>query len=294
MARTSLLFFLLCPIFILTAQQATAQPGFLYHFCLNQRGNYTLNSTYQDNLNHLLSNLPSQNDNGYGFYNLSYGNASNQVHAIGLCRGDAKPEVCRSCLNDSTYLLKERCPNQMEAVGWYDNCMLRYSNRSLFRVKETLPQFFLWNTENVSSNIVDGYFQDLRSLLDGLKSRAAAGGSLRKFATGNVTAPGFKTIYGLVQCTPDLSQMQCNNCLDDAYGDIPKCCYGKKGGRVVGTSCNFRYEDYLFYESTDDTQPPSAPPQPPTTSPPPWPLTNATVPQSIYVTSNVIILNSID
>ena len=269
MKTTTLLIFLFGPFFVLLAQQATAQENtFLYHFCLNDKGNYTTNSIYQANLNQLLSTLPSQNDNGYGFYNLSYGNAFNQVYAIGLCRGDAKPNLCRSCLNNSTHLLKERCRNQKDAVEWYDYCMLRYSNRTMFGVLENSPKVFMWNVENVSSNIVNEYFQDLRSLLDDLKSRAAAGGSLRKFATGNVTAPGFKTIYGLVQCTPDLSQTDCNNCLDDAFGDIPKCCDRKKGGRVLSPSCNFRYEEYLFYNSTSDA--------PPKTSPPPPPLTNNT------------------
>ncbi|PON88175.1 Cysteine rich receptor like kinase [Trema orientale] len=275
MIITSRLFFILCPIFLILAtnhHQAIAQPDFIYNDCLEERGNYSTNGSYEANLNHLLSTLiPSQNDSSNGFYSLSYGNGSDQVYAIGLCRGDVNPDVCRSCLNNSTRLLRELCPNQMEAVGWYDYCMLRYSNRSLVGAMERFPKFYMWNTENVSSSIVDEYFQDLRSLLDGLKSRAAAGGSLRKFATGDVTAPGFKTIYGLVQCTPDLSHIDCNNCLDSVFGDIPKCCDGKKGGRIITPSCYFRYEDNLFYNSTAD-EPPS---QPPTVSPPP-PVTNTT------------------
>ncbi|XP_062087463.1 cysteine-rich receptor-like protein kinase 29 isoform X1 [Humulus lupulus] len=270
---TSVVFPLLCYIFIiLVAQQATAQSP----ACVDDKGNYTLNSTYHDNLNYLLSTLPSsQNDNGFGFYNLSYGNSPNQVYAIGLCRGDIMPNVCQSCLNESTHLLQERCPNQKEAVAWYDNCMLRYSDRSYFGVMETNPPLILSNTQNVSSDsgTVEAYFQALRSLYDNLKSRAMTGGSLRKFSVDNVTAPGFKTIYGLVQCTPDLSQMDCNNCLDTAFGIIPGCCNGKIGAQVhLGSSCKFRYEDYLFSNSTAaDAPPPSIPTLPPTRSPPPPP-----------------------
>ncbi|XP_062087487.1 cysteine-rich receptor-like protein kinase 29 [Humulus lupulus] len=257
--NTSVVLPLLCSIiFIFVAQQATAQST----ACVDDKGNYTLNSIYHDNLNRLLSTLPSsKNDNGYGFYHLSYGKSPDQVYAIGLCRGDTKPDVCRSCLNDSTYVLPERCPNRKEAVLWYDFCMLRYSPRSLFGVVETRPNVIYHNTENVPSDIVEEYFHVVGSLLDNLKSRAAAGGSLRKFATANATAPRFRTIYGLVQCTPELSQVDCNNCLDDAFGYIPGCCDGKIGGQLLGPSCKFRYEEYLFYNSTTapEVLPPSLP-----------------------------------
>ncbi|XP_010112670.2 putative receptor-like protein kinase At4g00960, partial [Morus notabilis] len=245
---------------------SNAQPTFLYHFCENDRGNYTSNSTYEANLNHLLStSFPSQDGNGSGFYSLSYGNSSDQVYAIGLCRGDANPDVCSGCLNNASQLLPRVCPNQKEAVGWHDYCMLRYSNRSLFGVMETYQKVFLWNRQNVSSN-VDEFFQDLRTLLDGLKNQATSGSSLRKFATGNASAPDFQTLYALVQCTPDLSHQDCNNCLDDAFADIPACCDRKIGGRVIGTNCNFRYEIRLFYNLTDDASLASSPPPPPSTN----------------------------
>uniref|UniRef100_A0A803QVL6 Gnk2-homologous domain-containing protein n=1 Tax=Cannabis sativa TaxID=3483 RepID=A0A803QVL6_CANSA len=260
MAKISLLIsLLLCNIFLLVAQQTTAQqPSFLFQFCLNDKGNYTLNSTYEANLIHLLTTLPtSQNDNGYGFYNASYGKGSDQVYAVGLCRGDATPDICRSCLNDSMHVLIDICPNQKEAVGWYDNCMLRYSNRSMLGTPDTTSLFRMANPENVSSSNVQEYFDDLRTLLDGLKIEAASGGSLRKYATGQTKAPDFLTIYALVQCTPDLPQQQCINCLDYVYSRIPNCCSGRVGGRVVGPTCSVRYEKYLFYGSPYDPRPPS-------------------------------------
>ncbi|XP_062087454.1 cysteine-rich receptor-like protein kinase 44 [Humulus lupulus] len=276
MAKISLLLsVLLCSIlFLVVHQEATAQQSnFLYHFCHNHKGNYTINSTYHENLNHLLTTLPSsQNDNGYGFYNLSYGKGSDQVYAIGLCRGDAKPDVCRSCLNDSAHLLTDICPNQKEAVGWYDNCMLRYSNGSMLGTPVTSSLFYMSNSQNVSSSNVKVFFEDLRTLLDGLKNRAASGGSLRKYATGNASGPEFITIYALTQCTPDLSELQCINCLDAVYGIIPDCCSGKVGARVVGPTCSVRYEKYLFYGSTDDAPPPS-----PTVTTAPPPSTNSTI-----------------
>jgi hypothetical protein len=272
---SSRLFFFLSAIFLLTAQAVAQPPDFLHHFCLNDKGNYTANSTYEKNLNHLLSSLYSNTEIDYGFYNSSYGQNSDQVFAIGLCRGDIHPDICRSCLNTSTSLLKQQCPNQKEAIGWFINCTLRYSNRSILGVEETSPNSTLRNRYDVPA--YRGQFKDdLRKLLENLRSEALAGGSLRKFAAGNATAPGLQTIYALVQCTPDLSELECNNCLAKALQDIPKCCDGKIGGIVISPSCSMRFEVYQFYTLTAATSPPWSPVAPPVSPPPPLTNTNTT------------------
>ncbi|KAM1485452.1 hypothetical protein ACFX13_037729 [Malus domestica] len=191
--------FLSClfPILFLMINQALGQN------CIDEKGNYTTNSTYQTNLNRLLSSLPSnENGNGYGFYNASYHlNSSNEhIYAIGLCRGDLTVGDCRTCLSNSVYDLLQRCPNQKEAFGSYEKCMLRYSNRSIYGVMETEPSSTYYNIYNVSSSDLDGLNQELRKLLDSIRSEAAAGGSLRKFAFGNAR----QTIFALAQCTPDI------------------------------------------------------------------------------------------
>jgi hypothetical protein len=274
MVSSRLLFFL-SVIFLLTAQAVAQTADFLYHFCLNDKGNYTANSIYERNLNHLLSSLSSNTEIDYGFYNSSYGQNPDQVSAIGLCRGDINLDDCRGCLNISTSLLKQHCPNQKEAIGWFDNCMLRYSNRSILGVEETSPSFYMWNTNNVSANY-DQFKDDLRKLLESLRSEAVAGGSLRKFAAGNATAPNFQTLYALVQCTPDLSELECNNCLAGTFQGIPTCCDGKQGGRVISPSCSMRFEVYQFYTLTAAASPPSSPVAPPVSPPPPLTNTNTT------------------
>ncbi|XP_030939936.1 cysteine-rich receptor-like protein kinase 29 [Quercus lobata] len=157
--------------------QAIAQPDFRYSYCLD-KGNYTSNSTYNTNLSQVLSSLSSNTEIDYGFYNFSYGKSPDKVYSLGLRRGDAKPDICRSCLNSATNLLPLLCPNQKEAIGGYDECMLRYSFRDIFNIKETSPSFYLWNPNNVSGNY-DQFSQDLMTLLDSKRVQAAAGGSLR-------------------------------------------------------------------------------------------------------------------
>ncbi|KAH7569098.1 hypothetical protein ACOSP7_012313 [Xanthoceras sorbifolium] len=266
MASSRLLFFL-CSILLHSVSLTIAQQTMLYHFCSNDKGIFTSNSTYQANLNHLLSSLSSNTHIDNGFYNASYGETPDTVNAMALCRGDTKPESCQSCINNSTQELTKLCPNKKEAFIWYDACMLRYSNRSFFGNMEFGPYFWMYNLENVTN--ANQFSQVLKDLLDDLQEKAASGGSLRKFATGNATIQSSQTIYALVQCTPDLSEKECSNCLTNASGLLPTCYDGRKGGRVVSPSCNFRYETERFYDDPTANAPTPSPSQPSPTSQPP-------------------------
>ncbi|GMP72837.1 hypothetical protein CsSME_00030737 [Camellia sinensis var. sinensis] len=218
-----------------------AQPDLLFNSC-TETSNYTSNSTYQTNLNTLLSSLSSNTDK-YGFYSSSVGENSDRVNAIVLCRGDVQLETCRSCINNATSKLIQVCPNQKEAIGWYELCMLRYSNNYINGTVTDNPPFFQPNPNYVTNTSLDQFNNDLRTLLDSLRSQASSGDHHRKFAAGNTTAPEFKTIYGLEQCTPDLSEQQCGDCLTKAIEAIPSFCAGKQGGRFATPSCNFRKDD---------------------------------------------------
>ncbi|KAK7852798.1 cysteine-rich receptor-like protein kinase 29, partial [Quercus suber] len=221
MAMVSSRLVFLVSICILVSQ-AIAQPDFLYHFCLDE----------------VLAFLSSNTEIDYGFYNFSYGKSPDKVYSLGLCRGDVKPDLCRSCLNKATDL-PLRCPNQKEAIGWYYYCMLRYSFRDIFGILEISPPSYLCKGNDLSANY-DQFCQDLRNLLDSQRGRAAAGGSLRKFAAGNATAPDNQTLYSLVQCTPDLSDQDCSDCLFGAMEDVRNYCSGIQRGSVFKPSCNLR------------------------------------------------------
>ncbi|KAK2644341.1 hypothetical protein Ddye_019536 [Dipteronia dyeriana] len=255
-----LLFFLFCAL-VHVVTFTISQPDFFYHLCLSENGNYTTNSTYQANLNSLLSSISSNSEINYGFYNFSADQGPDKVNAIALCREDINLDVCRSCINDSISKLTQLCPYRKEAIGWYDTCMLRYSNRDIFHIMDDKIslRYYLCNPNNVSS--LDQFNQVLETLLDGLKSKAASGDSLGKFAVGYASAPDFKTIYALVQCTPDLSEQECKDCLVSITGGFFKRCNGKEGVRVVSPSCILRFETFRFYDpATVDELPVPSPP----------------------------------
>ncbi|PPS16756.1 hypothetical protein GOBAR_AA03826 [Gossypium barbadense] len=255
--------------FFLTVTVAQQEP--LYHFCSDQSGNFTRNSTYQTNLDRLLSSFTLNTSNENGFYNFSSGQGSNIANALALCRGDVNSSDCFTCINNANDELRNRCPYQREAIIGYDYCMFRYTNRTILGVAETSPSFYMWNPNNVTN--VDAFNQAVSSLMDNLTNIASTGTSLGKFATGSVRIP-FLTIYALVQCTPDLEDTVCQSCLLQAIGEIPNYCDRKQGCRVYRPSCNFRFEIERFYNLTaaDTAATPSSPP-PSTASPPSSPTT---------------------
>lgn len=246
-----------------------AQPDFRYHIC-GENGNYTRNSTYQRNLDTTLSTLLNTN-NGFGFFNLSVGDSSSErVYSVALCQGDVESDVCRGCINDSIIKLPELCPNQKEAVGYYGRCLLRYSNVTLMGKTEREGVVFLLNS--ATANDPDRFNGALGSLMNQLRAAASGGDSLLKYASGNTPGPGLITIYGLVQCTPELSETQCNDCVEYLSNIYAASYSGRIGGTAFLPMCRYSYDIQRFFNgSTLVTPPPSSPPPNPTVSSPPPP-----------------------
>ncbi|KAH7862502.1 hypothetical protein Vadar_005757 [Vaccinium darrowii] len=267
-----------------------AQPNFLGHFC----SNYTSTSAYKTNRDTLLSSLASNTDQ-YGFYTSAAGKNPDTVYALVLCRGDVKLDACRECISNSVANLTQLCPDKKEAIGWYDNCMLRYSNKSMKGIMSGDPTIFVWNDKkNVTS--WEKYKDVLEKLLENLRDKAAAGGSLRKYASGNATGPDAQNVYALAQCTPDLSENDCSSCLKGAIDDIPQCCDERAGGRVIRPSCHFRYELTPFFAEIPGSLAPAEAPSPPTSSIPsptgstPSPLTGAAALGNLIMLALVLML----
>jgi hypothetical protein len=136
----------------------------------------------------------------------------------------------------------------------------RTKSMQLDSVEEILIKMFavVASIKNKVSDI-DGYSKVVKSLLDGMISEAASGG-YSKFVAKTSVAPDFSKIYVFAQCTPDLTDQQCTNCLEMISSQLPLCCIGKEGGRFYTLSCNFRLETFPFFDlgvGVDASLPPS-------------------------------------
>ncbi|MBA0598759.1 hypothetical protein Gorai_008506, partial [Gossypium raimondii] len=255
-------FLLLLSLFSFTieAQQQT----YLFHYCPNTTI-FSPNSTYKTNLDRLLISLTSNATAGSFFHNTTTGkHNSGIVYGLFLCRGDVSTKGCQDCVSTATKDVIQRCPVEKTAVIWYDNCLIHYSNQSIFSTPAMVPKFYLINTANVSNQ--ERFNQILATTMnDGAALALNDTLPLKKFATSEANVSRFQTLYSLLQCTPDLTTSDCNTCLRGAIADLPNCCDGKQGGRVLTPSCSIRYELYPFYNQTAVSV--SAPP-PPLTPPP--------------------------
>ncbi|GLT48441.1 hypothetical protein SLA2020_220660 [Shorea laevis] len=242
--------FLLCvPIFI---SFNTAQP----QVCNSTAGDFTVNGSYGRNRELALLSLAFNTSENGGFYYTTVGEDPNKVYAQALCRGDYSEKDCSSCINSTIQDLVTNCPNQKEAISM-GNCMIRYANRLFFEILELKPNVEGYNTGDLLVNL-NQFGQIWESLLDSLVRNASTGTSRLKFATGEAQLTNSQTIHALMQCTPDLSQIDCNTCLRRSMSDYQICCYGQQVGYVQKPSCFLQLDLYPFY-----MPPPSAPGSPP-------------------------------
>ncbi|KAK3445961.1 hypothetical protein EUGRSUZ_A01732 [Eucalyptus grandis] len=232
---------LLLSFFLLLDTSFSADP--LYHICFG-KDNYTSGSPFKTNLDSLLTTLVSKVPPS-GFGTGSSGEGNDQVYGLALCRGDVSSSDCKSCVSDAGPELLQRCPEQKGAIIWYDNCLLKYSNVEFFGKIDTKNKFYLLNVQDVDMDFME-FYRKIKQLLSNLTDEAVAGPKL--YAYGELGLGGYKTLFGLAQCTRDLSADDCKTCLKGAISDLPSCCYGKRGGRTVGGSCNVRYELYPFVD----------------------------------------------
>ncbi|XP_020224010.1 cysteine-rich receptor-like protein kinase 10 [Cajanus cajan] len=286
-----LLFFFVLVIFLSLATTKAQGPTFLYQDCSSN--GTTANSTFQLNLRTLFSSLSSNATANNEFHNTTVAgtNPSDSVYGLFMCRGDVSFQQCGQCVENATQKLSSdtKCSLSKHAVIWYDECMVRYSNRSFFSTVDTTPTVGLSNSANISNQA-----SFMRLMFDTMNQTADEAATspigAKKYGTNEASISGFQTLYCLVQCTQDLSPQGCRSCLSDAIGLLPWCCEGKQGGRILNPSCNVRYELYPFYRTDTTASPPTPTPTPsPSLPPTPTPTNSSNSAGSSGISSGTIV-----
>ncbi|KAL3727915.1 hypothetical protein ACJRO7_032631 [Eucalyptus globulus] len=232
-----------------------AAPTFVDLFCV-RISFFTPNSTYESNLNTVLSSLSSNaTTSTNGFATATAGqNPPDQAHGLFLCRGDVSISTCSDCVATGKLVVLRRCRNQRVATIWYDECMLRYDNRSFFSALEMKPSYQTANTSNITDPT--RFAQVLGQTMDTIAKRASNGGSGKKFAVEEANLTSLQKLYTLAQCTPDLTTSDCNRCLQERLLNLPQ---DKQGGRSFTLICGVRFELFPFYNTS--AMAPVPPPQ---------------------------------
>ncbi|KAI6704370.1 hypothetical protein NL676_007332 [Syzygium grande] len=225
-------------------------------------GNFTATSNYAKNRELVLSSLPSKMALNGGFYSGEVGNGTDVVYVLSFCRGDSSNDTCFKCISSAAQDLMIKCPNQKAACSWGSGnppCIIRYADRPMYGVKQTFPTLSYYNTGDLQMD-QDQFDRIWRNFTEELAAGASMGTSELKFAAGRTVLPNFQTLFSLLQCSPDLSQIDCQSCLWECINDYQRCCHGKRGGGVDMPSCIFRWDLYPFFNSAPGNPPPSPPP----------------------------------
>ncbi|KAF9589560.1 hypothetical protein IFM89_025686 [Coptis chinensis] len=246
-------------------------------------GNYTTNSTYEANLSILLTSMSnnSTNPNNARFFTSTVGSNSDGIYGLFQCRGDCTSESCKKCAKTATEEVTSRCPFKKETVLYYDECLLHYSDKPFVSNLHLDPTVHMVNDACITAN-VNQFTRTLSALMEGIVARAVFNSS-NLFAVGETYFTSSVNIYGLVQCTQDLSPYDCRRCLYSSIFQL-SCCDTRQGGRVVNPSCIIRFEIYNFFGPEAII---SAPAPPQITAPP---NTNTTNPRQTNSSKRVVII----
>lgn len=148
-------------------------------------------------------------------------------YGLALWRGEDSSSDCSTCVADAATQIKHTCPSQKEAIVWFNNCLLRYSNTNFNGVPS-----YMWNMEVMTDP--KPFNKKVVALFKTVLAKAYGLTSL--FGTIETNVGSLGKLY-----TREQSYHQ------KVVNRYPSCCDWKKGGRVLDGSCNFRFEIYLFY-----------------------------------------------
>lgn len=245
-----LLFFLLLHF---TPTITAQSPIYMYTFCHNSTTGKSPTTSYQSNVNNFLSWVTSDSITGTVYNETIIGNNGDgdgdaAVYGNYNCRGDLSGYFCQFCLTTAAREIAQRCPNTVTAMIWYDICIIRCSNYNFFGKISLTPA---WNVSG-SKTIKDS--TELRKAQDDMR------GTITKLTSQNqywgiveFNWNNTEKRYGLLQCSKDLTSHDCRQCLETLLDIVPLCCETKVSWAIMAPSCGMKFDDYRFYQITNQT-----------------------------------------
>ncbi|CAO2842630.1 unnamed protein product [Amaranthus hypochondriacus] len=210
-------------------------------FCVDESGKFTTNSFYQTNLNLLLSSLKNRSSSSLFDTHIVGERTTDRIYGLYMCRGDLDLQQCHDCVESSSLTIIQTCPVQKEAISWYLQCMIRYSNRDIFSTVEISPLSYAWSLQNVSNRV--RFRAEISKLVVGLVRQTAYNSSKGGYGIDKANVTSVEDVYVLMQCTFDILGSACESCLRVLIRNIESCC-GITSLKLAmfGPSCWVRYE----------------------------------------------------
>ncbi|CAJ1814007.1 unnamed protein product [Sphenostylis stenocarpa] len=120
------------------------------------------------------------------------------------------PDLCYQCVQNATNKLTSdpECSLSKQALIWYDECMVRYSNVSFFSTVTTEPKVCKFNNAKISNNVTT-FKNILSKTMKQTIHEVANSPTGNWYATKQQNVFETQTLYSMAQCTTDLSRHDC-------------------------------------------------------------------------------------
>ncbi|KAF8082441.1 hypothetical protein N665_0825s0003 [Sinapis alba] len=230
---------------------------------------FLANSSYDQNRDSLFSSLASQVITNSGFYNASL----NSVHVVSLCRRGYERQACINCVEKAIQLIKRSCSDRVESFSWDSDdadqvsCLVRTTNHSTFQKLDLGPATLDASPLNIDlfAKNMTLFRQEWESTVNRTLEAATVNSSesvLKYYGVSNAEFVEFPNVYMMMQCTPDITSVECKSCLEECVTYFRDMSWGKQGGTVCRPSCLFRWDLYSFYGAFVNITRVPAPPRP--------------------------------
>ncbi|KAG7578210.1 Gnk2-homologous domain [Arabidopsis thaliana x Arabidopsis arenosa] len=178
---------------------------------------------------------------------MAFGDEPGMVSVTFLCRGDSFGPKCRSCFATAQSELRKRCPRDKGGIIWYDHCLVEFSSSDTTGQINYDDGFCMPSAKNVSGDRIS-FEKSLLVLISDLTRIAVTKKQRPPLYAAGEKRLGKKKLYVMVQCMLDLSEKGCEECMSHNVVHYQDCYKQKQGARVLGRSCNFRFELYPFVD----------------------------------------------
>ncbi|CAH2053063.1 unnamed protein product [Thlaspi arvense] len=227
--------------------------AYVNHKCFASQGKYKPGSKYEKDLKDIIKSIPLTSNFSTGYEMMSLGKGPSYVSAVLQCRGDSYGPRCRSCYDTALSELQRRCPRFKGGIIWYDQCLLEISAIDTIGQVDYNNNLCVASAKNVTGDkdMIQDKWVSLVSNLTGIaiNEKNLYQGRPALYAAGETRLGTKETMFAMVQCTKDLSVTGCQVCVGSILVGFQDCWRGKRGMRVLGRSCNFRFELYPFINS---------------------------------------------
>lgn len=183
----------------------------------NQNPRTSHTTSYKNNLERILSWMSSDAATSKGYTYTSIGN-NTTVYGLYNCCGDEVGYFCQICVSNAAIEIPQHCPSRVSAMVWYDFCFRKYSNEKFFGKILTHPTWHAVGTKNISNKEETKKGEDfMRSLI---RKAIVETSMLHYMDAFNLSFT--QSRYGLVECTKDLTNDGCRECLEAMFAEVPK------------------------------------------------------------------------